>query len=228
MNSNIPHKAKMRILGSVRCVLSRNVQDPCDAEAVREHAVEGCPSRRRERLRDCRANGELFPERGDFLIRVTADRDEECILALVPRHPGRHVVGHHSEAILGGDLAPHYLIRLGRVLDILGVLVGDDGDVATEHGLVELQRRTSITTEVEVVGNAYGHDSLLCRFRLSSVSASFRLVGTTGRYHHNFNFLKLFSLKPIERLANLSIEIYHVLAVLNVLPRRNTNKPLEV
>ncbi len=90
-----------------------------------------------------------------------------------------HVVSHHAEAVPGGDLAPHHLIGLRRSLDVLRVLVGDDGDVTAEHRLVELQRRSGIATEIEVVGNAYCHDSLLCRFRASSVLDAWR-VGATG------------------------------------------------
>lgn len=40
--------------------------------------------------------------------------------------------------------------RTGILLDVPGVLVGDDGEVAAEHGLIERQCRLRVAAEVQV------------------------------------------------------------------------------
>jgi hypothetical protein len=41
-------------------------------------------------------------------------------------------------------------VGIGLVLDVPGVLVRDDGELAAEHGLIELQRSTRVAAEVQV------------------------------------------------------------------------------
>lgn len=61
------------------------------------------------------------------------------------------------DAVVALDLAPHDLGGLGRVLDVVGVLVGNEGDLATENGLIELKRRAGVAAKVQVRGGGDGH-----------------------------------------------------------------------
>ncbi|MEJ7704523.1 MAG: hypothetical protein WKF47_12990 [Geodermatophilaceae bacterium] len=65
------------------------------------------------------------------------------------------------EAAVADDLTPHDLVRLGRVLHVVSVLVADEGGLATEHGLVELERRAGVAAKVQVGRGADGHGWLL-------------------------------------------------------------------
>jgi AraC-like DNA-binding protein len=48
------------------------------------------------------------------------------------------------EAVVAEDLTPHGPVGPGVVLDVVGVLLADQGDFAAENGLVELQRRARL------------------------------------------------------------------------------------
>ena len=60
-------------------------------------------------------------------------------------------------AVVGDDLAPHDLVGLGRVLDVMGVLVGDHDEAPAEDGLVELQRHPGVASQVDVNDRVDAH-----------------------------------------------------------------------
>jgi len=74
----------------------------------------------------------------------------------VERHPGRGVGGHDREAVGGLQLGVHDAVLAGALVAVLPERV--DGQLAAEHGLVELQRLAGPAVEdVDIGVEPAGH-----------------------------------------------------------------------
>lgn len=102
----------------------------------------------------------LSPVRRHFRGVLTANRNEERDLARIPSRRRRHVVDHDAEAALGGHLAPHDLLRLRRILDTLGVGVGDQDLIPAENGSIEGERRACVAAKIQV-GHGFDRHRIL-------------------------------------------------------------------
>ena len=85
---------------------------------------------------------------------AAVELEQERIAARELREPARVAVvvgqGQIGEHLAGrrSRLARHSrLVRLGRVLDVASVLVGDDGQLPAERGLVEGEGRAGVPPE---------------------------------------------------------------------------------